>query len=62
MPAGMAVTELIQRSRPPELKTDELELMAWFGFWLACWAYYLMPVSSVRYRAIELAYDKQFGR
>lgn len=61
-PAGMALTELIRRSRPPELKTDEIELMAWFGFWLARWAYYLMPDSSVRYRAIELAYDKQFGR
>lgn len=62
MPPGMQLTELIQRSRPPELKTDEVDPMAWFGFWLARWAYYLMPNSSVRYRAFELAYDKQFGR
>lgn len=62
MPAGMPVTELIQRTRQPELRNDDVNEITWFGFWLALWAYYLMPDSSVRYQALELAHDKQFKR
>jgi lambda repressor-like predicted transcriptional regulator len=61
-PAVMTVTEIIQRCRPAELKTDAILPIAWFGHWLALWAFYLMPDSSVRYRAIESALEKQFGK
>lgn len=61
-PASMPVTEIIQRCRPAELKTDAILPIAWFGHWLALWAFYLMPDSSVRYRAFESAHDKQFGK
>jgi hypothetical protein len=62
MPVNMPTLELIKRMRPPDQETDEVHLLGWFGFWLAKWAYYLMPDSMVRYRAIELAYGKQYGR
>lgn len=61
-PAAMPVTEIIQRCRPAELKTDAILPIAWFAHWLALWAFYLMPDSSVRYRAFESALEKQFGK
>ncbi|MGA8086906.1 MAG: hypothetical protein WCA10_06340 [Terracidiphilus sp.] len=61
-PAALPVTEIIQRCRPAELKTDAITPIAWFGHWLALWAFYLMPDSLVRYRAFESALERQFGK
>ena len=59
-PVGMPVTEIIRRCRPAELKTDALSPIAWFGHWLALWAFYSMPDPAVQYHALELAFEKQF--
>jgi hypothetical protein len=61
-PPGMPVTEIIQRCRPAELKTDAINDVAWFGHWLSLWAAYSMTDSWVRYKAIELALEKQHRR
>ena len=61
-PLHTPVTEIIQRCRPAEPKTDAISFVAWFAYWLALWVAYSMPDSSVRYKAIELALENQLRR
>ena len=61
-PPGTSVSEIIQLCRPAEPNTDATSFVVWFAYWLALWAAYSMTDSWVRYKAIELALEKQFGR
>jgi transposase-like protein len=61
-PAKKSVSKIIQLSRPPEENTDETIYVAWFALWLRSWAFYSMPDSWVRYKAIELALSEQYKR
>jgi hypothetical protein len=61
-PPGMTTAELIRRSRPVERKKDEIFHIAPFVQWLVLWSFYSMPDSLVRYRALEMALEKQFKR
>ena len=61
-PPDMPTATIIQRCRPAEPKTDSISSVAWFAHWLALWAAYSMTDSWVRYKAIELALEKQFKR
>ncbi len=59
---GMSDSEIIQRCRPAEPNTDATRYMAWYARWLSLWAAYSMTDSWVRYKAIELALERQFRR
>ncbi len=61
-PAGTTVAEIIQRCRPPEMTTDGYSYVAWYQLWMIRWAYFSMPDHWVRYKAIELALEKQHRR
>jgi len=61
-PAGMTVAEIIQRSRPIEMTTDGYNYVAWHQLWLIRWAYYAFTDRLVRYKAIDLALEKQHTR
>jgi hypothetical protein len=61
-PPDMPTAMIIQRCRPAEPKSDSISIVAWFAYWLALWAAYSMVDSWVRYKAIELALEKQFRR
>ena len=61
-PADMPTATIIQRCRPDEQRNDEISFVAWFAHWLALWVAYSMTDSWVRYKAIELALEKQFRR
>lgn len=59
---GMPVEEIIERCKPPEPGIEEFTPTAWFGAWLALWAYYAFPDSGVRDAAIDLALEQQSRR
>lgn len=61
-PPHMPVKEIIQKCRPTDLKTYEIYSLAWFVHWFTLWAAYSMTDSWVRYKAIELALEKQLRR
>jgi hypothetical protein len=61
-PAKMPVSQIIQHCRPAEQKSDEISFVARFAQWLARWAFYSMPDSRVRFKAIELALENQCRR
>jgi hypothetical protein len=61
-PAGMKVAEIIQRTQPAEPTSDEHSYLARLGRWLSLWAYYSFTDPWVRYKAIELALEKQCRR
>jgi len=62
LPRGMPTAEIIQKCRPTEPKEDGISSIVRFTRWLVLWAFFSMPDSSVRYNALEQAYDKQFKR
>jgi lambda repressor-like predicted transcriptional regulator len=61
-PPGMSTVEIVQRCRPAGLKNDEVDPSGRLAKWLVLWAFFSMPDSSVRYNALEQAYEKQFKR
>jgi hypothetical protein len=61
-PPGMPTAMIIQRCRPAELETDAISFVTRFAHWLSLWAAYSMIDSWVRYKAIELALEKQLRR
>lgn len=59
VPPGMATAEIIQRSRPEQPKEHDESQIVWRAYWLAVWVYRAMPDELVRYKAVELALEKQ---
>ena len=61
-PHGTPLLGIIKRTRPAQPNTDETSYVSWYARWLALWAAYSMTDSWVRYKAIELALEKQHRR
>jgi hypothetical protein len=57
-PPDMRITDIIQRCRPAEPKTDSISFVAWYAYWLALWAFYAMPDIQVRLPALDLALER----
>jgi len=62
VPPGMSTAEIIRRSRPEQPKEHDESQIAWRAYWLAVWVYRAMPDEWVRYKAVELALEKQRRR
>lgn len=61
-PPGTTVTEIIKGSQPLQpMPMDEGDIQ-WRAVWLAEWVYRAFPDDWVRYKAIEIALEKQFNR
>jgi len=58
-PPDKSLAEIIQRFRPPAFINDEVGSVGWYADWLVRWAYFSMPDSSIRHKALNLALDKQ---
>ena len=56
-PPDMLTTDIIQRCRPAEPKTDSISFVAWYAYWLALWAFYAMLDVQVRLPALDLALE-----
>ncbi len=54
-PPDMPITDIIQRCRPAQPKTDAISFVAWYAYWLTLWAFYAMPDTLVRLPALDLA-------
>jgi transposase-like protein len=59
VPQGTPVAEIIQRSRPPVSIYDDISSVGWYAAWLARWAYFAMPDSSIRHKALNIALERQ---
>jgi hypothetical protein len=60
VPPGTPVAEIIRRSRPDQPKENDQSQIAWRAYWPAVWVNRAMPDEWVRYKAVELALEKQF--
>jgi len=58
-PPDTPVAEIIERMRPPASINGDAGSVSWYADWLARWAFFFMPDSTVRLKAIDLALDKQ---
>lgn len=61
-PPGLTVAEIIKGSQPRQPKPMDLGDIHWRAVWLAEWVYRAFPDEWVRYKAIEIALEKQFNR
>ena len=59
VPQGTPVAEIIQRSRPLVSINDDISSVGWYAAWLARWAYFAMPDSSIRHKALNIALERQ---
>jgi lambda repressor-like predicted transcriptional regulator len=59
-PADMPITEIIQRCRPAELKSDSISFIARYAWWLALWTFHAFTDSWVRDSALDQALERQF--
>jgi hypothetical protein len=57
----MPIAEIIKRSRPDQPKAMDESQINWHALWLLVWVYRAFPDSYVRYKAIEMALEKQFN-
>ena len=65
-PAGVAppdttVTKIIEKTRPPELKDDSIDIAGWFAQWLCRWTFFAFPDQDMRDDALDLALQRQWG-
>jgi len=60
-PVGMQIKEIIQLTRPIELKDDGVDV-GWFAKWLALWTFYAYPDRSVLWGAMDQALSRVQSR
>jgi transposase-like protein len=58
-PPNTPLAEIIQRMELPQSSNSDISFVGRFADWLVRWAYFAMPDSLVRDRALNLALDKQ---
>jgi len=58
----LPVARIIKQCKPAEPEPEGAERISWLARWLARWAFYFMPDSDVRLKAIDLALQKQWTR
>ena len=54
VPARLTTDEIIRKCRPPELETQNAEMISWYASWLAIWSCYVIPDSHARQQALDL--------
>jgi hypothetical protein len=58
-PTDMPMPKIIQRSRPPAAIHDDIGSVGSYAAWLARWAYFAMPDSTTRHKALNIALNRQ---
>jgi len=59
----LAVHEIIQRMKPPEMKPDDnFSIDGWYQIWLLRWVFWAFPDSDIRSTALDLALERQWRR
>lgn len=56
----LTVEQIIERTRPPELKDHSVDILNRFVLWLLRWTYFAFPDPLVRDNALDLALQKQW--
>jgi hypothetical protein len=57
--ADLSAAEIIQRCKPNKPIDDSMDLVSWYGRWLAMWLVRAVPDSSVRTQVLTKAEEIQ---
>ena len=61
-PPATPVSRIIERTRPPTLVDDRIDIVAWFAQWLYKWSFIAFPDEDIRDNALDLALKMQLGK
>jgi AraC-like DNA-binding protein len=62
VPPRTPVSQIIQRTKPPALTDDSIDIVAWFAQWLSKWSFFAFPDKDTRDNALDSALQRQSGR
>jgi hypothetical protein len=60
--SDMPTSQIIERTKPPALIDDSIDIVAWFAQWLCKWSFFAFPDEGIRGTALDLARQRQSGR
>jgi hypothetical protein len=61
-PPGTPIFRIIERTKPPALTDDSIDIVAWLAQWLCRWSFFAFPDKDIRDAALDLALQSQLGR
>lgn len=61
-PPGTPVSQIIKRTKPPNLVDDSIDIIGWFVQWLTRWSFFAFHDEDVRDTALGLALERQAKR
>ncbi len=61
-PPAMPAFQIIERTQPPALKGNSIDIIGWFAQWLTQWSFFAFPNEDVRDNALGLALERQAKR
>ena len=56
----LTVDQIIERTKPPELIDDSIDIINRFILWLLRWTYFAFPDPIIRDQALDIALEKQW--
>jgi hypothetical protein len=61
-PANTPIDQIIECTKPPELKDNSIDIVAWFAQWLTRWCFFVFSDEDIRDNALGLALKRQWTR